>query len=108
MICKKVYSAKEYKRTNENNYRIPEYIEINSPEVLPTLNQNDGKFDITIHGNYFKNKNYPIGSSVVSSHNSFLVKFMRGTKIPTYIPKRMPLLLVSHTDKIEDAFVIMA
>lgn len=107
MICKKVYSSKEYKKEPGNGYRIPNVIEINSPEVLPTLTQNDGKIDITLQGNYFRNKNYPIGASAVSSHNSFSVKFLRGSKIPSYIPKRMPFLLLSHTDHIEDAYIIM-
>lgn len=107
MICKKVYASREYRRGVDNCLRIPTAIEVNSPEVLPTLSQDNSKIDITLPSNYFKNNNYPSGEAVISSHNSFTVRFLRGSRIPSYIPKRMPFLLISHTDKIEDAYLIM-
>lgn len=107
MICKKVFAAKEYRPNKANSYKIPLEIEINSPDLFPTAPQNDSKYDITLSNNYFLNTNYPAGSTTISAHNAFVVPFMRGIKIPTYIPKRMPFLLVSHNDKMDDCRLML-
>ena len=100
-----VYAAREY---TVDNHRSTNRVEVNIPEALPTIPQDNKKTKISLSNNYFINNNFPSVETTVESSHAYELPLLSGTTCPTEFEKGTKFLLVSPTERIEDAYIIYA
>ena len=98
-IVMKVFAARAYTFLNP---RETNYVDVNIPEVLPTVPQDNQSSVIAIANGYTANSNYPVGRT---SH-SLSLPLLRGTTCPVIFRKSTPFLLFSPTGKYEEGYLL--
>lgn len=99
----KVFSARAYTYINP---RTTNYVEINLPEALPTVPQDNNTTTITVNNSYTANANYPIGKNTVTVSHSITLPLLRGTTCPVIFRKGTPFLLFCPTGKYEEGYLM--
>jgi len=99
----KVYAARAY---TPENPRMDRYIQINAPEHLPTIPNDDQETTTILQTSYFKNVNFPTNQQVIKNSHFLQLPLMQGTSCPSIFPKGTPFLLVCPTEKLEEGFLI--
>lgn len=98
----KVYAARDYKDITHRNSK---YVQVNLPEYLPTVPQDDKYTELTITPDYFVNKNFPVTAKVIKSQHFLTLPLMWGARCPTRFNKGAEFLLFFPTGKIEEGFL---
>lgn len=99
----KVFAAREYTHINP---RTINFVEINLPEVLPTVPQDNKTTTIVVGNGYTANSNYPIGKSTITISHALTLPLLRGTTCPTIFKKGTPFLLFCPTGKYEEGYLM--
>ena len=99
----KVYVARDY---IDEDYRKTDVIEVNIPEYLPTVPQDDQYTEMVAEKGYFKNLNWPITQEVIRSTHYMKFPIMNGTYAPVRMRKGAEFMLCYPTGKIDDGYLI--
>lgn len=99
----KVYAARDY---DNKNPRLENFVEINTPDHVPTVPMDNAYTNIQLSKNYFANSNYPIVTGVVQASHYFKLPLMKGCRCPIYFKKGTPFLLFTPTAKMEEGYLI--
>lgn len=96
-----VYAAKAY-TVDDPCYG---YVEINTPENLPSTPMDDSLENYGLTGSYFVNTNYPTSSVAYMSH-CLRLPIMAGTPYPVTFPKGTPFMLITANSEVEDGKLV--
>lgn len=102
-VVMKVFAARAYTFLNP---RETNYVDVNIPEVLPTVPQDNQSSVIAIANGYTANSNYPVGRTTVTVSHSLSLPLLRGTTCPVIFRKSTPFLLFSPTGKYEEGYLL--
>ena len=100
-----VYAAREY---TVYNPRTTNTVEVNIPEALPTIPQDNKSSRISLSNSYFLNSNFPKVQTTALSDHYYTLPLLSGTSCPTEFPKGTKFMLLSPTERLEDAYLIYA
>lgn len=98
-----VYAARDYFGARQ---RSTDFVEVNFPEYVPTVPQNDKTSKIVLIPNYFVNDNFPSCQGTITANNFLTLPLAGGTTCPTEFPKGTKFLLLYPTGKLEEGFLI--
>lgn len=99
----KVYVARDY---IDDKYRRTDVVEVNLPEYLPTVPQDDQYTEVIAEEGFFKNQNWPVKNEVIRSTHYLKLPIMNGTYAPVRMRKGSEFMLCYPTGKIDDGFLI--
>lgn len=99
------YAARDY---TPENPRTTNVVEVNVPEALPTIPQDDKVNKISLSNAYFVNSNYPKVPPSVSSTHYYTIPLLNGTSCPTEFSKGTRFMLISPTERLEESYLIFA
>lgn len=99
----KAYAARDY---SDENWRKVNFVDVNLPEYLPTVPQDNEYTEVVATKGYFRNENYPVTQEVIRSQHHYTLPIMEGTKAPTRMKKRTEFLLLFPTGIVEEGYLI--
>lgn len=99
----KVYAARDY---IDITCRHDNYVQVNAPEYLPTVPQDDKYTELTITPEYFANKNFPVTTNVIKSLHYLTLPILHGTPAPVRFNKGAEFLLIFPTGKVEEGYLV--
>lgn len=99
----KVYVARDYK---DDKYRKTNKVQVNLPEYMPTVPQDDQYTETIVERGYFLNENYPVTQEVIRSVHYLELPIVKGTYAPIRMRKGTEFLLLYPTGKIEEGSLI--
>ena len=99
----KVYAARDYLDITS---RHDTYVQVNVPEYLPTVPQDDKYTSITISPDYFANKNFPVTANVIKSVHYLTLPLLTGVRTPVRFNKGAEFLLIFPTGKVEEGYLV--
>lgn len=99
----KAYAARNYTYLTP---RTSKYVEVNIPDMLPTVPQDNKTQVIGISSGYTANSNYPVSRRTVTITHALKLPLLSGTTCPTIFKKGTPFLLFYPTDKIEEGYLL--
>lgn len=102
-LIMKAYAARDYK---DITHRTDDKVQVNVPEYMPTIPQDDKSSNLTIEAGYFANENYPITAGVLKSEHCLELPLLYGTRAPVRFNKGAEFLLIFPTGKIEEGFLV--
>lgn len=106
MIAKNMMFAYAARAYDTANPRTDKYVEVNIPEVLPTIPKDNEESRISLSNSYFVNSNFPSVQATVTSTHYFTLPLANGTECPIYFEKGTKFLLLCPTDKVEEGYLI--
>ena len=96
-----VYAAKDYTLDDPCDG----FVEINSPENLPSTPMDDELENYGLRSNMFVNTNYPVNGVAFISH-CLKLPIMSGTPYPVIFPKGTKFMLITANSEIEDGHLV--
>lgn len=99
----KVYAARDYK---DITHRTDRKVQVNIPEYMPTIPQDDKSTNLTIESGYFLNENYPITAGILESSHALELPLLEGSRAPVRFNKGAEFILFFPTGKVEEGFLI--
>ena len=99
------YAARNY---TVENPRTTKYVEVNIPEAIPTIPQDDKYNRISLSNSYFVNTNFPRVQATATNSHYYSLPLLSGTTCPTIFGKGTKFMVLSPTERIEDAYLIYA
>lgn len=99
----KAYASRAYDVANP---RIDNYIEVNIPEYMPTVPQDNEYTNIAVRTGYFVNTNYPNTTATIKSTHYIKLPLLAGTTCPIYLEQGAPFLLFTPTEKPEEGYLL--
>ena len=99
----KVYSSRKY---IDDTYRKDNYVEVNLPEYVPNIPQDNEYAEIALPRKYFKNENYPSTRDVIKELHYLKLPLLHGTICPVRFNKGAEFLLIYPTGKLEEGFLL--
>lgn len=102
-LMKKVYAARAY---TPERPRIDKYVEINDPDHLPTIPQDDRKTKSILTQKYALNENFNITQREIINVHFLAMPLLQGTPCPAIFPKGTQFMLICPTEKLEEGFLI--
>lgn len=99
----KVYAARDYV---DDTARWNNTVEVNIPEYMPTVPQDDKSNDIIIESGYFLNSNYPVTQDLITAKHYLTLPLLAGTYAPVRFHKGAEFVLHYPTGKVEEGYLI--
>lgn len=99
----RVYAARDY---IDDKARWKNTVEVNLPEYMPTIPQDDETTEIIIEAGYFLNSNYPVTQDVIVSMHYLEIPLLAGTYAPVRFHKGAEFVLHYPTGKVEEGYLI--
>ena len=99
----KAYSARDY---THRHPRTTKYVEVNLPDILPTVPKDNHSSTMSIQGGYTANTNYPIGKRTITISHCLKLPLLSGTSCPVVFKKGTPFLLFTPTGKAEEGYLL--
>lgn len=99
----KVYVARDYL---DWTYRVTNTVQVNLPEYVPTIPQDDKFTEIPVDADYFVNENYPVTQDIIKSVHCLDLPILKGTPAPVKMKKGAEYMLVYPTGKIEEGYLV--
>jgi len=102
-LIMKAYAARDYK---DITHRINFKVQVNVPEYMPTVPQDDTVDKITLNSGYFVNENYPVTAGLIEADHALELPILAGTRCPVRFNKGAEFLLIFPTGKVDEGFLM--